>query len=73
MKIEGTVYCEGPDCECSAHVGSDTMEADRLPIGFVMLRWFGGNGSVVERAFCEPNCALKWLAANTEPSERFDP
>jgi hypothetical protein len=67
--MEGTVYCEARDCEVHAHVGPDTMEARRLPIGWVVVRFFEGNGGLVEHGFCEPNCALKWLAENTEPSE----
>lgn len=66
MKLEGTIHCEGPDCESHAHVGADTMEAERLPIGFVKLIWYGGNGRDSLHGFCSMDCAMKFAA-------KFDP
>ena len=62
MRLEGTIHCEGPDCELHAHVGADTMEADRLPLGFVKVIEYCGNGFDHVMAFCSSDCALKKLA-----------
>ena len=44
MNLEGTIHCDGPDCEIHSHVGADTMRAGRLPVGFVKLIEYGSNG-----------------------------
>lgn len=68
MKLEGHIYCEGPDCEHHAHVGSDTMELGRLPVGFAKLIWYGGNGTDGEHGFCGTDCAMKWCARIEPPT-----
>jgi hypothetical protein len=62
MKLDGTVYCEGPDCETHQHVGGDTLEADRLPMGWVRAQEFGPNGRTVQEAFCGWDCLMKRAA-----------
>lgn len=69
MKLEGVVYCSAEGCDAHQHVGPDTMELGHLPPGWVVVRFFENNGIVVEHAFDQGNCALKWLAANTQPAE----
>lgn len=66
MKLEGTIYCEAPDCECHSHVGTDTMEADRLPVGWVRLTEYGSGNGDHAYAFCGTDCVMKW-AATFEP------
>lgn len=69
MLLEGMVHCEAPDCQAHSHVGPDTMEKGRLPISWVVVRFFDGNGAIVEHAFDSANCALKWLAQVPPPEE----
>jgi hypothetical protein len=72
MKLEGHVYCEGPDCEHHWRAGLSRFKGRTLmslPPGWVIVRIFEGEAESTEHGFCEPNCALKWLAANSEPSE----
>lgn len=71
MKLEGVIHCEAADCEHHQHVGVDSMQADRLPPGWVIYREFGDAGTVGEWAFCHGSCALKWLAQSpgSEPPE----
>lgn len=71
MQLEGTVYCEGPDCEVHQHVGPDTMEADRLPVGWVRVTEFGGS-SDPQTAYCSWDCLMK-AAAQIPPPERVGP
>lgn len=66
MKLEGTIHCEGPGCEIHAHVGADTMEAGRLPVGFVKLIEYQGSRDH-EMAFCGADCAMKKLAELPPP------
>lgn len=71
MKLEGTVYCEGPDCRINAHVGPDTMENDRLPVGWVRVQEFGSGNGDPRAAFCGWNCVLR-AAAQIEPPTILD-
>ena len=64
MKLEGRIYCEGPDCETSAHLGCDTMEAGRLIPGFLRVVEYGSRDR--EMAFCCWDCLMKYAA-------RFEP
>ena len=66
MKMEGTIYCEGPDCEVHAHLGVDTMEAGRLLPSFLRLIEYGSRDH--EYAFCSADCLMKW-AAQRPPTE----
>lgn len=68
MKLDATVYCEGPDCEVHQHVGQDTLEADRLPPGWVRAQEFNNNGAVHNEAFCSWDCLMK-RAAKLPPEE----
>lgn len=68
MKLEGIVYCSGPECDSHQRVGSDTMALGKLPPGWVVVSEFGNNGIVEEEAFCSADCALK-LLARVEPLE----
>lgn len=65
MKLEGTIYCEAPGCPHHAHVGADTMAAERLPVGFLRVVAYT-NGRDDELAFCCIDCVMKW-AAQFEP------
>jgi hypothetical protein len=67
VKLEGTIHCEGPECNTHAHVGSGTVEAGRLPIGFLRVIEYGGS-SDPEFAFCSCDCLMKW-AAQVPPPE----
>lgn len=75
MKLEGDIFCEGPGCEHHWHAGLTRFEGrtlTSLPPGWVIVSIFEGEAESTEYSFCEPNCALKWLAANHEPSELIE-
>lgn len=61
MRLEGTIHCDGPDCERSAHVSTSAMEAGRLCIPFRRLIEYGDAGDH-EWAFCGYDCLMKWAA-----------
>jgi hypothetical protein len=65
VKLEGTIHCEGPECDVHQHVGPDTMEAERLPVGWLRVTEYGGSNDR-EYAFCGSDCVMKW-AAGFEP------
>lgn len=67
MKMEGTIHCEGPDCEHSAHLGVETMNAGRMVPGFLKVIEFGHSKDDTH-AFCTADCLLKWCALR-EPTE----
>jgi hypothetical protein len=69
--LEGTIYCEAEDCKHQAHVGSDTMRADRLPSGWIKIIDYGSNGTEVPQAFCNANCLLKTLG-KLPPPETYE-
>jgi len=65
MILEGHIYCEGPDCKTSQHVGADTMIHGRLPVGWLRVEDFG----VDEReAFCGWDCLMKRAARLPPPT-----
>lgn len=66
MKLEGVIHCEA-DCENHAHVGPDTMAADRLPVGWLRVTEFGGSTDPQE-AFCGWECLLKHAATYEPPT-----
>lgn len=68
MKLEGTIHCEGPDCETHQHVGCSTMAAGRLPgSGWLrVIEYVSSTDS--EFAFCSSDCLMKW-AAQSPPME----
>lgn len=59
MRLEGTVHCDGPDCEHSAHVNVIAMEQQRLP-NFLRLIEYGDRDHHL--AFCSYDCVMKWCA-----------
>ena len=71
MKLEGHIYCDGPDCERHAHIGPDrfsrTGKLTSLPPGFVWLRDFGARTDG-HWTFCGYDCLMKW-AAHHPPEE----
>lgn len=67
MILEGHVFCEGPDCEGSAHVGAASMNVGRLPNGWLKVREYG-SGEDYTSAFCGCDCLMKW-AAKVPPPE----
>ena len=71
MAIEGVVHCDGSDCEVHAHMGADTVEAERLPLGFVKVSYYLGNGQTDEEQFCSNDCAMKKMA-ELPPMERIE-
>ena len=66
MKLEGTIHCEGPDCEVHQHVGPDTMEAERLPVGWLRVTDYGSGNKDEQVAVCGWDCLMK-LSATVEP------
>lgn len=74
MRLEGLIHCEAPDCEHCQHVSVTTMQADRLPAGWVLYREHADSGTVREWAFCHGSCALRWLAGSpgSEPPDVID-
>jgi hypothetical protein len=67
MKIEGTIYCEGPECGVHQHVGIPNMNAGRLPVGWIRLTEYGDTGPL-ETAYHGWDCVLK-AAAHLPPAE----
>lgn len=70
VKLEGTIHCEGPECERSAHLGVSTMDAGRLVPGFVKITVYG-NSRDYTHAFCGNDCLMKW-AAQFPPEEAIE-
>lgn len=66
MKLEGRIYCEGPDCEASAHVSVSDMQAGRFGLGFVKTTEYGSSGDY-EQVFCCWDCVLKHAAKVPAP------
>lgn len=67
MKLEGVIYCEGPDCEVHQHVGVPNMNAGRLPVGWYRLTEYGDTGPH-ETAYHGLDCLMKY-AAQFPPEE----
>jgi hypothetical protein len=67
--LEGTIHCEGPECQTHQHVGADTMEAGRLP-GSGWLKVIEYGSSDREFAYCGWNCLMK-AAAKFPPPEQI--
>lgn len=65
MKLEGVIHCEGPGCEHHSHVGIPSMQADRLPPGWIKVVEMGDQEPTTF-GFCCWNCVLKF-AAEFEP------
>ncbi len=70
MKIEGMLWCEGPDCEAHERVGVPNMSVGRLPVGWVKVVEYGDTGPD-ETAYCGWNCVLKTAA--TIPTPEYFP
>jgi hypothetical protein len=72
VKLDGHVYCEGPDCENHMHIGPDRFDAAgkiaSLPPGFVKLTWYGAREDTTY-LFCDTECAMKWCATVEPPTE----
>lgn len=68
MKMDATVYCEGPECEVHQHVGPDTFAANRLPPGWLRVQEFSNNGETNQEGFCSWDCMMK-RAAKLPPDE----
>lgn len=66
MNLEGTIHCDGPDCETHAHVNVNAMAAGRLCIHFVKLTEYG-DAKDHEWAFCGYDCLMKWAAQFPPP------
>lgn len=59
MKLEGMIWCSGPGCEAHQHVGADTMEAERLPVGWLKVIEYGNGHTDPACAYCGWDCLLK--------------
>lgn len=68
MKLEGVIHCEGPECIVHQHVGPSTMEADRLPLGWVRVEEMNGEAKPYREAFCSWDCLMK-RAAKLPPGQ----
>lgn len=67
MEADHTVHCSGPDCELHQHVGNDTWEDGRLPVGWVRVTRYWDNGEASEGAFHNYECLMQWCAGQEPP------
>ncbi len=70
MKLEGYVYCEGPDCEHHWHAGLTRFDGRTLvgfPPGWIVLAEHGDGAEVAERSFCGYDCTMKFCAQLPPP------
>lgn len=67
MSLEGTVHCDGPDCERHAHVSAVRMDADDLPPGWLSVTHHDDPIDVLAQ-FCGWDCVLRY-AGTMEPEE----
>lgn len=68
MTMEGTFYCDGPNCERHARIGPTTLAEGKLIPGFLRVVEYGDAGTEHALGFCGWDCVLRY-AGQKEPEE----
>lgn len=66
MILEGHIFCEGPGCDRNARIDPPTMNAGRLPVGWIKAKEYGESEDYTS-AFCGHDCLMKWAAKVPAP------